>query len=1138
MLGSQVTDSVSDSNSKGQHGFLSDSGATQSWEEPDSNIYYDWDSQDDPQYFSELDAVFCGVFTAKRVEFLPSPTPEDPESPHDMDSFVDTLRSMDTPLTIRQPRGIRPPRPVSLPSFSSLPPIVEDLPHQEASTPRSLEPSKSLDAVDAVAPVPEAAKLMLPKDLGLRPNSQKDRVSPLEMMKRQMEQQSTEEKSKTISLPMRASADNSIVFRRNSYGASSLDSTPSQMPEGGPSSTGDRQYSRLDSSLLFSNYRLTEQRDKPAENGKGDGPVTRQFPRQSSLPDLSGSMENNPDGQKPNGYERFSYLLSPTSSLSGAQETPQISLPPSSLQPKAQAANDPPPKATLSPTSQEPPKPTFPDISSKISLPPSPLNYNLPAFNESPAKVNPPTKTMDFQNSIFKKEHGKLNPRPGKMYIYDQPGFCGSRLEVYSDVIDATPWEFPETISIRVLRGGWVMYEKPSFKGEKFALDEGDIELTSPFWGSEGQEVEPKKKFVIGSLRRAVRDYSVPEISLFPEENAEGKKVVFRDTSEDARIFGFPIKANSLIVNAGMWLVYSQPFFQGVPRVIEVGGYSNLEAWGAAEPYVGSLHPLKIGEPKVEKPHEPKVIIYEKTYFSGKSREIYTNTLDFMTRVDEQSVFMYSVGSIKVLGGCWVGFEKEGFRGHQYLLEEGDYHDWRVWGGCDSELRSLRVIKADLSEPLMLMFGCSVDGEEAEPFEVMEAIPDVELCDFQTVSQSIHVLSGAWIAYSHVDFSGDQYILEKGFYNSCQDWGACDNRICSVQPILLAPRENSSLKSQILLYPEPDFRGDCQSYDQEEGALSDSFLPQSCRVLHGSWVVYEGRDFSGNLYVLSEGEYPNFASMGCPPDTTIRSIKTVPIMFTVPSISLFSLECFEGREISLSSEVLSVPAEGFNTHVLSVRVNAGMWVVCEHANYRGRQVLLETIEITNWPKFSELSKIGSLYPVLQRRWFFCIKNKERGNYMSIQGGVEEMKSGRVVASEQVEGMSHVWYYEDGLIKNKLAPTMSLQVMGNVEEGAKVVLWSENRMPRQAWSAELSGRIISLVFEGLVLDVKGEREQPSPWVVLCASLHMCSDTVGSFKLYLQCSCVFVLLFDSYSQVPTGNNTVKLDIQSQVNTNMIQ
>lgn len=45
-------------------------------------------------------------------------------------------------------------------------------------------------------------------------------------------------------------------------------------------------------------------------------------------------------------------------------------------------------------------------------------------------------------------------------------------------------------------------------------------------------------------------------------------------------------------------------------------------------------------------------------------------------------------------------------------------------------------------------------------------------------------LASRWVAYSHVDFSGNQYILEKGFYNNSADWGSQDNRICSIQPIL------------------------------------------------------------------------------------------------------------------------------------------------------------------------------------------------------------------------------------------------------------------------------------------------------------------------------------------------------------------
>jgi len=42
------------------------------------------------------------------------------------------------------------------------------------------------------------------------------------------------------------------------------------------------------------------------------------------------------------------------------------------------------------------------------------------------------------------------------------------------------------------------------------------------------------------------------------------------------------------------WLVYAEPFFQGVPRVLEVGGFPNPAAWGVEQPYVGSVHPLKI----------------------------------------------------------------------------------------------------------------------------------------------------------------------------------------------------------------------------------------------------------------------------------------------------------------------------------------------------------------------------------------------------------------------------------------------------------------------------------------------------------------------------------------------------------------
>ncbi|KAM4725682.1 uncharacterized protein crybg2 [Anableps anableps] len=1091
---------------------------------------------------------FTGVFRATWVDLTSDPpSSPDVDSPvNDMDSLVDTLKSMG-PSQRPRGAGVRaaPPALVSSlppisedtgpPIFSSLTPIKEDTgppifssltPISEDTGPpifSSLTPIKEdtmyLMGVREVtgSPVissapqrteePQTQLYTLPADLGLKKNTPRDTRSPLELMKQEV----------MSSLP-------------NGHGAPPSPSTSS----------------RLDNSLLFSSFRSSSF-DQKLENGSAH----RSLFRASSLPDTGtpGLRLREPAEAGPSGggdatgsrLERLSFLMNSSSSLNGDSSTSRISRAPS-LTLGSPTSNS--PTRLLSPTGSidlhRPPAVSEPHLfSQELRVLQRSLSYeglsqpslfgsvqggaqfgNVqggPQFNnvqrgsqfqsqQDEPDSNLMSKYRAFPDAYLtkEKEHGKLNPRPGKIYIFDRPGMCGRRMEVRGDVMDATSWELQDTISIRVVRGGWVLYEKPNFKGEKVALDEGDMELTCPFGPpaeelqngqeekkngetEEQTEKKPTRRFIIGSVRRAVRDYSVPEIGLFPEENAEGKKVVFRDTSEDARIFGFPIKANSIIVNAGLWLVFAQPFFQGAPRILEVGGYPSPAAWGVEQPYVGSLHPLKVGEPRVENMSEPKMVIYEKPYFSGKSRTISSNTRDFMSRTDrQQNLFMASLGSLKVLGGIWVGYEKEGFRGHQYLLEEGEYHDWRVWGGCNSELRSVRIIRADLTDPVMVMFEQPEEEQgvtEEKTFEVTEAIPDVELFDYKTSTRSIHVLSGAWIAYSHVDFSGNQFILEKGIYNNCADWGSQDTRVCSVQPILPAPADTPSPTDELILYSEPDFQGECLVFHHSQGALSEKFIIRSCRVVRGSWVLYENKQFSGNMYVLSEEDYPSLTSMGCPSSCSVLSVKLVPMTLSVPSISLFSLEGLEGREITMETEVISLVQEGFNDHVLSIRVNSGCWVLCEHSNYRGRQFLLEPIEITNWPKFSSLDRIGSMYPVRQKRHIFRVKNMESGHFLSVQGGVEELKSGRVVATAEVEPLSDLWFYQEGRIKNKLSPTMCLQVMGSVEPAAKVVLWNETRQPVQTWSAKMSGLISSLTFPGMVLDVKGGKTYDKEHVVV-------------------------------------------------------
>ncbi|XP_069555677.1 uncharacterized protein crybg2 [Brachyistius frenatus] len=1083
-----------------------------------------YDSTDGLSGEDDESSRFTGVFKATFVELVSDPAapsttpPSSPEadSPYqcEMDSLVDTLKSMGPSLRPRN-MGLRP-APQAL--LSSLPPIVEDAPNPVTSdlSVNLRSPLKKMEAESL------NGLYTLPSDLGLKRSSFRDNCSPLDMMKKSQDLQSPTLNGNGV-LPSSATSsrlENSVLFA--SYRSSSVDQTPengkpnrlffhtNSLPETGPSndriSQGPREHGEPGVGSVGSGYKGFSF----LSNSTSSGTLTRaEDPnmRMSQPPPLSISLP--PSGNSPTRVLSPTRLLSPTGSIDLHRPFTTTDSPLSMFSQTTGMGTGLGTGSLGTPTLQRSFSLESP-VGGQTSLLSNVRGGSLFQNQEPEPDRNLLSKYRAFPDAYLtkEKEHGKLNPRPGKMYIFDRPGMCGQRIEIRSDVIDATPWELQETISIRVVRGGWVLYEKPNFKGEKIALDEGDIELTCPFGPEEEQpqngqtqggehsgetsdeqtETKPARRFIIGSVRRAVRDYSVPEISLFPEENAEGKKVIFRDTSEDARIFGFPIKANSVIINAGLWLVYAQPFFQGVPRVLEVGGYTNPAAWGVENPYVGSLHPLKVGEPRVENTSEPKMVIYDKPYFTGKSRTITSNMRDFMTRTDrQQTVFMYSVGSLKVQGGIWVGYEKEGFRGHQYLLEEGEYHDWRVWGGCDAELRSVRVIRADLTDPLMVMFEQPEEDQEGmqeeNTFEVTEAIADVELFEYKTSTRSINVLSGAWIAYSHVDFSGNQYILEKGFYNNSADWGSQDTRICSVQPILLAPSDSSRTKNEITLYSEEDFQGEGRISDCNHEALSEKLLTKSCRVSGGSWVLYENKQYSGNLYVLSEGDYPNLTSMGCPAGCTIRSIKVVAMYFSVPSISLFGLECLEGREITTDTEMLSVVEEGFNNHILSVRVNSGSWVICEHSNYRGRQFLLEPIEITNWLKFSSLQTIGSMYPVRQKRHYFRIKNKERDHFMSVQGGVEEMKSGRVVVVPQVEPECDIWFYQDGLIINKLSPTMSLQVVGNVEPAAKVVLWTQNRQPIQTWTAQMTGLITCLTFPGMVLDVKGGKSYDKDHVVV-------------------------------------------------------
>ncbi|XP_075578289.1 LOW QUALITY PROTEIN: beta/gamma crystallin domain-containing protein 2 [Pelecanus crispus] len=954
------------------------------------------------------------------AESPPDATEEDPELLVDMEIFVDTLRNMEPSEMRKAPKAPRQPRPSSLGRCTALPPIQED--RRGPAAPVSL---------------PEALRELLERGpVGRREETPEDGGGEIE----------------------------------NPYLSPAERAPAGTLPRGPRDSTASN--GRVEGGLAPGGHRgrwEAEEKAKPVAGGLAErsgalsrvigalrGKVLKGMARSS--PSLSTSGQPAADEGKP--YSRwtnsvlYSRFVSPS--------TAPLELP--GRDGEGTGSPTPGDHNGLAPGDHPGPEMAMLEASSPGSV---------PSVTEEPESDMAlcPVDVLQEDKEGFEK----INTRPGKIILFSEASFAGQKREIWGDVPDATSWELSHTISIRgdprAGRERWVMYEKPRFHGRKCVLAEGDVEIDNP-WTAMGRAGSPRgsRPFRIGSFKRVVRDYRTPEISLFTEENGEGTRLKFTDSAEDTRTRGQALAAASIVVHSGLWLVYSKPFFDDDPYVLEPGGYPNLKAWGAKDPSICSMHPIRLGCPVVERPGEPQVLIYEATGFQGRSFTISRDVYD-LKRLPGPA--LPTVGSLHVLGGCWVGYEKEGFRGHQYLLEEGQYQDWRQWGGYSKQLVSLRLIRTDFSDPALVLFE-AMDFEEGPSVELSEALPDVQLASYGTVTQSIHVLSGVWVAYEGTNFSGEQYILEKGVYRSCEDWGATDCRIASAQPILQVGEHNLHFVSKILLFSEPDFLGDHVVFEEDQDALPTAFIPRSCRVRGGSWILFDGQAFAGEQHVLSEGEYPTLSAMGCLSSTTIRSLKKVPVFFSEPSIFLHGLECFEGKEIELNNEVRSLQAEGFNNHVLSVRVKGGIWVLCEHGDFRGRQWLLDCTEITNWLTYSGLQHVGSLYPIRQRRIYFRMRSRELELYLSVPDDVEDMKAGRVVVSSLSEQSSSVWYYEDGLIKNQVAPSMSLQVIGPARKGAKAVLWSETRMPRQTWSVDSQGRIHSQMFEDMILDIKGGR----------------------------------------------------------------
>ncbi|XP_038134610.1 beta/gamma crystallin domain-containing protein 1-like [Cyprinodon tularosa] len=702
---------------------------------------------------------------------------------------------------------------------------------------------------------------------------------------------------------------------------------------------------------------------------------------------------------------------------------------------------------------------------------------------------DPLTKPYEALRNTIRAVKG-FHTRPGKIVLFEKPQFSGQAYEIYRDMADASSLELSPLISVNVIRGCWILYEKPDFQGRVIALEEGGLDLEN-MWADPGQtEAENSPPFVIGSIRLAIRDYSIPHIDLFTEPEGLGRLTSYHDDTIETGSFGIPLNTASIQVHSGVWLLFSDPGFQGMVGVLEKGVYPVPEAWGFTSPFVGSLRPLKMGGFKVENPNEVKALVYEKPGFMGSCLDIDSDVSSFCETeggftadpANFDTTALKSVGSLKITGGFWVGYNQPGFEGQQHILEEGEYLDCSEWGG--SELLSLRPVISDFLSPHLKLFRDKNFGKLGGNMDLTVPVINMDETECGMKTQSIDVTSGVWVIFEEPAFCGESYILEKGLYGSPEDWGALQHKVGSVMPILLDDFENTP-KFKVQLFSDSGFQGSVLVLEDSTNCLQDGFSVGSCKVLAGSWVAFEGKNFTGKMYVLEEGSYPDLRAMGCVGgSSSILSLQTAGFEFSLPSITLFERCGLRGKRVLLTEGSVNLQLAGGCSRVQSVLVEGGMWILYEGVNYRGAQILLKPGEVPNWQKLSSWPKIGSLRPLLQKQVYFRLRNRRTRLMMSLTGDLDEIKLLRIQEAEETDGMDQIWSYRNGHLHCRLLEDCCLCPSGTVIiAGSRVGLSQEFNNQIPLWSITPEGFIRYSPTADLVLEVKGGTHYDKNQVVL-------------------------------------------------------
>ncbi|XP_072552824.1 epidermal differentiation-specific protein-like [Salminus brasiliensis] len=142
--------------------------------------------------------------------------------------------------------------------------------------------------------------------------------------------------------------------------------------------------------------------------------------------------------------------------------------------------------------------------------------------------------------------------------------------------------------------------------------------------------------------------------------------------------------------------------------------------------------------------------------------------------------------------------------------------------------------------------------------------------------------------------------------------------------------------SKIIVYEHADFQGRSREFTSSVcNLIEENFnnCISSLKVIGEPWVAFKDVNFEGSQYAYEEGEYARVEG-----DDTYSSLEKVTEDLTNPQITLYEHFDYWGKHIVLTTEA-NLSYGIFNDMLSSHKVQRGAWVLYEHGNRRGAQMV-------------------------------------------------------------------------------------------------------------------------------------------------------------------------------------------------------